>query len=419
MGSRPGLAESRRLAVLGGTPAFPDGVPFVRPATPPLERVTARLEPSWDRGMLPNGPLVRQLEEAVSARLGVSHVVAVASCTSGLMLTIRAVAPRGPVVMPAFTFSASAHAVAWCGVEPRFAECDPATFQLDLTDAAGRLDGAGGVLATHVFGAPCRPEQVEQLAATPGLPVVFDAAHGFGATRAGRPLGGFGVAEVFSLTPTKPLVAGEGGLVTTDDDEIADLVRIGRDYGNPGDYDTRFVGLNARMSELHAAVALESLADFDRHLATRRAIAARYAAGIAEIPGLRIQRVDEDDASTWKDFTLAVGDDYGVSRDALRASLAAEGVDTRCYFDPPVHRQQAYATSATEPLPVTEDTARRALSLPIYPSLTRPTVDGILELLARVRECAAEVAASHGSAGRTSPVPRGSVPTRATMVTPR
>lgn len=394
MSSRVRIAETQPLAVLGGAPAFPDGVPFVRPATPPLERVVSRLNASWDRGILTNGPLVRELEDTVAARLGVSHVVAVASCTSGLMLAVRAIAPSGPVVMPSFTFSASAHAVAWCGVAPRFAECDSRTFQLDLDDAAARLDGAGAVLATHVFGAPCRPEQVEQLAAAASLPLVFDAAHGFGASRADRPLGGFGSAEVFSLTPTKPLVAGEGGLLATDDDALADVVRVGRDYGNPGDYDTRFVGLNARMSEMHAAIALESLTNFDRDLAARRAIAAAYGEAIETIPGLRMQQVDEGDMSTWKDLTVAVTDEYGASRDVLRAALEAEGIDTRSYFDPPVHRQHAYAALETEPLPVTEGTARRVLSLPIYPSLTLEHVDRISALLTRVHECAPQVSAA-------------------------
>src|SRR5207344_2998751 len=118
----------------------------------------------------------------------------------------------------------------------------------------------------------------------------------------GRPLGSFGDAEVFSLSPTKPVVAGEGGLVATNRDDVAEFVRLGRDYGNPGDYDTRFVGLNARMSELHAAIGLESLAGLDARLATRRHIVDRYRHGLAELPGVVAQRVEPGDSSTFKDF---------------------------------------------------------------------------------------------------------------------
>ena len=243
-------------AVAGGKPAFPDLLPFVRPTVPDLERVVARFAPSYERGMLTNGPLVREFEEQAATRLGVPHVVAVSSCTAGLMLVLRVLAPRGPVVVPSFTFSASAHAIAWNGLEPRFVECDPASFQVDPASVVSRLDGAGAVLATHVFGAPCEVEALEGLAAGAGIPVFFDAAHAFGALRDGRAIGGFGAAEVFSLSPTKVVVAGEGGVVATRDGSLAEALRIGRDYGNPGDYDTQFVGLNARMSELHAAIFL-------------------------------------------------------------------------------------------------------------------------------------------------------------------
>ena len=374
-----------RLAVLGGEPAFPAGIPFVRPPTPPLDRVVARLTPSYDRGALTDGPLVRELEERTAERLGVAHVVAVASCTAGLMLTLRALELAGPVVVPSFTFSATAHAVTWNGLAPVFSECDPYSFQFDCADASARLDGVSAMIATHVFGAPCAPERVEELAASAGVPVIFDAAHAFGAERAGRAVGGYGWAEVFSLSPTKPLIAGEGGLVATDRNDVADAVRMGRNYGNPGDYDTKFAGLNARMSELHAALALESLTELDEHLATRRRLADRYTAGIEATPGLAIQRVGAEDRSTWKDFTMAVdADRFGLARDALVVALRAEGIDTRCYFDPPVHRQQSYANARVGSLPVTEHTSSRVVSLPLYRDLDEVVIDRVTELLAQI-----------------------------------
>jgi dTDP-4-amino-4,6-dideoxygalactose transaminase len=302
--------------------------------------------------------------------------------------------------MPSFTFSASAHAVAWNGLQPVFAECEADSFQLDVDDAKSHLDGAGLVLATHVFGAPCAPRSVEELAASAGIPVVFDAAHAFGSTHDGRAIGSFGDVEVFSLTPTKPLVAGEGGLVAMNRADVAQGVRIGRDYGNPGDYDTRFVGLNARMSELHAAVALESLCDFDEHLARRREIARRYTDGFASVPGVRIQRVEEHDESTWKDFTVAIdADAFGTTRDVLVAALRAEGVGTRNYFDPPVHRQQAYSPVTAE-LPVTDRAASSVVSVPIYPGLANQTIDRIVEIVDAVHANALQVHATVAPASR-------------------
>jgi dTDP-4-amino-4,6-dideoxygalactose transaminase len=387
------------LAVFGAAPAFPQGVPFVRPPAPPLATVMARLEPSYQRGLLTNGPLVAELEARTAERLGVAHVVAVASCTTGLMLALRVLELRGDVVLPSFTFSASAHAVAWNGLVPRFAECDPASFQLDLADAAARLDGAGALLATHVFGAPCRPRDVVALGARAGVPVVFDAAHAFGSVHAGRNIGGFGAVEVFSLTPTKPLVAGEGGLVATDDAALADAIRIGRDYANPGDYDTQFVGLNGRMSELHAAVALASLDELDRNLDRRRELAARYADGLEAVPGVAMQAIDAGDVSTFKDFTIAVDPRaFGTTRDVLVRALRAEGVDTRCYFDPPVHRQRAYRSEPMAQLPVTDRVATSVVSLPIYPALDPATLDRIVGLVAAVGRHAGDVAAAVAAA---------------------
>jgi dTDP-4-amino-4,6-dideoxygalactose transaminase len=380
-------------AVLGGSPAFPDGLPFFRPAKPPLDRVAARLAPSYERGVLTNGPLVRQFEAETADRLGVPHVVAVASCTAGLMLVFDALARQGTaVVMPSFTFSATAHAARWAGAVPRFAECDVRSCQLDVDDAARRLDGASLLVGTHVFGAPCAPEDVEKLGLSAGVPVVFDAAHGFGATCDGRPLGTFGDAEVFSLSPTKPMTSGEGGLIALHDDDLAARVRLGVDYGNPGDYDTRFAGLNARMSELHAAVGLESLVELDDHLATRRALADAYRKALAGVPGIIPQEVDSRDASTYKDFTVIVDETaFGLERDELAAALEAEGVGTRPYFYPPVHRQQAYADLGPVDLPATEWVSARVISLPLWRDMPPSAITTIAEVLAQLADRAGEV----------------------------
>ena len=397
-GSPPG---DGRLAVLSSVTPDRPGLAFARPACPPLERVVQRLGRSYESGQITNGALVRELEERMAERLHVCHVVAVSSCTSGLLLVVQALVEGrpGPVVLPSFTFSASAHAAAWNGRSPRFVECDTATFQMDLAHAEAALGGASALMATHVFGAPCSPEAVEKLAEAAAVPLVFDAAHAIGATSHERPVGGFGDAEVFSLTPTKPMVAGEGGLVATHDGDLAARLRMGRDYGNPGNYDTRFAGLNARMSELHAAMALESLALLDDTLARRRELAARYIDGLRDVPGIRPQVVPLEHVSSYKDFTIAVDtEELGIGRDRLVAVLAAEGIDTRNYFDPPVHRQEAYRRQPTAGLPTTDAVSRSVVSLPIYPDLADRDVDRVVDVIRLAHEHAEELGAKVGPA---------------------
>lgn len=389
------MTSGPALAILGSAPAFPDGLPFVRPPLPELDKVMARVRPSHDQGIATNGPLVKELERDVAERLGVKHAIAVSSGTAGLMLVLREIAAGKSVVLPSFTFSASAHAVAWNGARPVFAECDPSTFQLDVADAERHVGGDGVILATHVFGAPCAPNRLAELAASTGATVVFDAAAAFGAMHRERAVGGFGLAEVFSLTPTKTLTAAEGGLVTTNDDALLEAVRIGRDYGNPGDYDTRFVGLSARMSELHAAFALESLNELDANLARRREIADRYSASLRDVDGVGFQEIPSDDRPTWKDFTITIDPaGFGIERDLLASALRADGVDTRCYFSPPVHRQRAYADEPTADLPVTDAVAASVLSLPIYPALTDETIDRIAGVIRAAHEHADAITAA-------------------------
>ena len=154
-------------------------------------------------------------------------------------------------------------------------------------------------------------------------------------------------------------------------------------------YNTRFIGLNGRLSEMHAAVALASISHIDEHLETRRHLAARYADGILSIPGVRIQAVDSEDLSTYKDFTIAIdARDFGVNRDQLVKALSAEGIDTRNYFDPPVHQQDSHASRSPSELPVTDAVSKTVVSLPLYPALSDSVVDEIVEIIARIGQSA-------------------------------
>lgn len=381
-------------AVLGGRQAFPNGLPLVRPLLPDTPALAARLQSILDSGQLTNGQTVAELEARVASRIGVPHVVAVSSCTSGLMLVLQALGATGRVVMPSFTFSASAHAVVWAGGTPDFAEVDARSCTLDPEDAARLVDGASAMTATHVYGTPCQVERLQLVADDAGIPLVYDAAHALGSSRRSVPVGRFGAAEVFSLSPTKVVVGGEGGLVATQDDGLAEACRLGRDYGNGGDYDCRFPGLNARMSELHAAVALASLSGLDEAIARRGELVARFAAHTAAVPGLTLAAVAEGDTSTFKDLTAIVDPgQFGLNSVELARALRAEGIDSRRYYHPPIHLQKAYADRwpGRRDLPVTEQLAERVLTLPLWSHMTQETLDQMAAAVERIHRSAPAV----------------------------
>ncbi|MFG2824699.1 DegT/DnrJ/EryC1/StrS family aminotransferase [Kitasatospora sp. NPDC048365] len=388
-------------AALGGSAAFPEGLPLTRLEVPGREELLARLGSVLDSGMLTNGPTVRELEQRAAELIGVEHVVAVSNCTAGLMLVLQAagVGDGGSVVMPGFSFSATAHAARWAGGTPLFAEARVEDITLDPADAEAKLKAADrpvALMATHVYGTPCRTEELQRIADAAGVPLVYDAAHGLGSSRKGVPVGNFGLAEVFSMSPTKVAVAGEGGLVATRDADLAATIRTGRDYGNPGDYDTLFHGLNARMSELHAAVGLAWLADLPQRVAHRGSLVAAFASAVAGLPGLRLALPEEGDVSTFKDLTLILdADAFGLTNRQLADALKAEGIDTRRYFHPPLQRQKSYAyLGQAESLPVTDRLAESVLTVPLWTHMDTATVRRIADAVVRIQPHAEQLAAA-------------------------
>ncbi len=349
-------------------------VPIASPSLPDFEALLPQLRAIWASGELTNGRTVAEFESRVASTLPERHVVAVSSCTSGLMLALRALDVQGEVLLPSFTFTASAHAVVWAGCTPVFVDCDADTLNVDVEDVARKITSrTGAIFAVYVSGNPPALAQLEALARKHNVKLILDAAHALGSTYQGKPAGTFGDAEVFSLSPTKTITTCEGGIVSLRDAEVAHRVRIGRNYANPGNYDCQFVGLNARMSEIHALVGLESFKMLDANVATRQQLVRQYQQALGRLRGIRFQQVQAGNTSSQKDLSLRiVARDFGSNRDAVRAALTKAGIETRTYFAPPVHQQTAYRPwkAATGKLPVTEQVASEVLNLPLFTALT-------------------------------------------------
>jgi dTDP-4-amino-4,6-dideoxygalactose transaminase len=376
-------------AVHGGNPIFEKQFPFCQPQLPILGDVLTQYQVAFREGMITNAELVKHLEAAVVERLEVKYCVAVSSCTSGLMMVLRALGLTGEVIVPSFTFFATGHAALWNGLRPVFADCNPETWNVDPLDVERKItERTSAILVVHLYGNPCDVAALERLASRHHLKLIFDAAHGFGSRYRGRPVGRFGDAEVFSLSPTKLLVAGEGGLVTTNDATLARAIRGMRNYGDLGTYDPNWLGMNARMSEFNAALALAGLPLVEAKVDRRNRIAELYTNLLAPLPGVLFQKVLPGDLSTYKDYSIHVTPEtFGMTRDALAEALLAEKIETKKYFFPPLHKQKLYSffhNPEREELVHTDYVTDGVLSLPIYESLPDATVERVAYAILRL-----------------------------------
>ncbi|HUJ32984.1 MAG TPA: DegT/DnrJ/EryC1/StrS family aminotransferase [Candidatus Acidoferrum sp.] len=386
-------------AIAGGHPIFDRLLPIAVPEGLPNGDFLRDVQKILESGRLTSGPFVRELEAAAEAYLNVPHCVAVSNCTAALMLLLRVLNLRGEVILPSFTFHATAHAIAWNGLRPVFADCDPNTFCLDPQSVRERASkNTAAILVVHMFGNPAPVEQLEEIARDLRVPLVYDAAHALGTSINGVRVGGFGVAEVFSFSPTKVVVAGEGGLITTRDAALARRLRTARNYGDSGDYDPDVVGFNGRMTEFQAALALRGMAAVEARIARRNQIRLHYERRLKSVPGLSFQQLSPGAHSASKDFSVIVDERaFGRDRQWLFSALEKENIGVRRYFWPPVHRQKLYREVWDgRPLPVTEHISDRVLSLPIYSSLRDADVDKVCDAICRAADFARRKKAAMG-----------------------
>ncbi len=374
---------SRKPAVLSGQAIFSSPLGIVRPLFPELKGIEAQVSEILKTGQLTNlWKNVPALESALGRYLQVPHCIAVANGTLGLILALVGLKLSGQVIVPSFTFSATAHALWWAGLKPIFADINPHTFTLDPQAVEAAITpGASAILAVHVYGQPCDIKGLQQVARRHGLALLFDSAHAFGATYRGQKIGGFGDAEVFSFHATKILPMGEGGGITTSNKQLAEYLALARKFGDPGTENTKFCGLNAKMQEFNAILGLENLKLIDQHIKNRQRYARLLTKRLEQLPGLRFQQVCPDVQVNYQNFAVLIDKtEFGLSRDQLYDALAAENILARKYFYPALHLQQAYTAYRKKyraKLPITEEVANNILCLPIYSVMSDEMLDGI------------------------------------------
>jgi dTDP-4-amino-4,6-dideoxygalactose transaminase len=338
-------------------------------------------------GVLGLGPFAEEFEGLAAGVGGTSHAVAVGSGTAGLHLIVRAlgIGPGDDVLVPSFTFAASANAFIYEGATPVFVDIEPDTYNLDPGElVARRTPRTRAVMVVDVFGHPADWDAVEANAG--GLELIDDCCEAIGAAIGGRPLGSLGAAGCFAFYPNKQMTTGEGGMVVTDDASLAAICRSLRNQGR-GEMGTWLeherLGFNYRMDELSAALGVSQIRRLKAFLAKRAEVARMYTERLASLDWVRPPVVRAGVSMSWFVYVVTLSAD--VDRGAVVDALASEGIPSRAYF-PPLHLQpyvrERFGTREGM-LPVTEDVARRTLALPFHNNLTEPEVDRVVEGLTR------------------------------------
>jgi len=339
-----------------------------RPNIPNIDDFLAKSEKILENKWLTNnGPYVKELETRLSEYLGVKHVISVCNATIGLMVAIKALGLTGEVILPSFTFVASAHVLQWDGITPVFCDIDPSTHNIDVAKAESLItDKTTGIMGVHLWGRPCPHDELLVVSRKHGLRLLYDAAHAFGTTYKSIPIASLEDISVLSFHATKSFSTFEGGAIVTNDDELARIARLMCNYSFEGEDIVTGLGLNAKMTEIHAAFGLSSLDNHEKVLAHNKDIYEYYKEKLSNIDGISI--IDYHDNEKHNRHYIITEIDssvFGHSRDAVHSHLQANGIMARRYFYPGCHMSQPYRSLYPGiVLPHSESLCDRVLALP-------------------------------------------------------
>ena len=385
------------LAIFGGKPAYEEklhvGRPNIGNREHLLERINALLDRRW---LTNNGPYVQEFERRIADMMGVKHCIAMCNGTIALEIAIRAAGLSGEVIVPSFTFIATAHALQWQGITPVFCDLDPSTHNIDPRQVEQMITPrTTGIIGVHVWGRPCDVDALNEIAYHHNLKLLFDAAHAFGCSYKGSMIGNSGDAEVFSFHATKFFNTFEGGAVLTNNDELAGKTRLMKNFGFSGSDNVIYIGTNGKMSEISAAMGLTGLESLEEFISANYRNYKEYESQLENIPGVQLVTYDETEKRNYQ-YIILENDEAvtHVSRDQLVDILHAENVLARRYFYPGCHRMEPYRSYFPHSgllLPETERLVNRVLSLPTDTTVGPNEVSEICQIIRLVVEHGAEV----------------------------
>ena len=382
--------KSMDLAIFGGSPAFSRQIHVGRPNIGDREKLLSRIKDILDSGWLTNhGPMVTEFEKRLADHLGVKNCITVTNGTIALEIAIKALDLKGEIIVPSFTFVATAHAIQWQEITPVFVDIDPHTFNLQPDYIEEMITPkTSGIIGVHTWGRPCNTDGIEEIAKNRNLKVIYDAAHAFSVSRNGKKIGNFGDAEVFSFHATKFMNTFEGGAIATNNDELAEKIKLMTNFGFAGHDNVIYIGTNGKMSEVCAAMGLTSLESIDEFIQTNKENYTTYRDELKDVKGISFIEYDEKESPNYQYIIIEVDqNEIKLSRDELVSILHAENVLARRYFYPGCHKMEPYRSyypHAGYLLPITESKSERVMSLPTGTSTNKDEIIKICEIIKSV-----------------------------------
>lgn len=370
----------------GAPPLFAEPLHVGRPNIGNRQRFLQRVDEILSRGWLSNnGPVVQEFERQISAYLGCDHCVAMCNGTIALEIATRALDLNGEVIVPSYTFIATAHALQWQEITPIFADIDALTHNLD-PEAVKRMitPRTSGIIGVHLWGRAAPQAELQAIAKEFGLRLMFDASHGFGCSLGSKMLGNFGECEVFSFHATKFFNTSEGGAVVTNNQALAEKMRLMRNFGFAGYDNVIYPGTNGKLTEIAAAMGLTNLEALDNFVSINRRNYEIYQQGINSLNGISLLHYNESERNNYQYVVVEVGAAFPVSRDKIVEVLVAENILARKYFWPGCHNMQPYRSyypNAGLVLPNTKLVAERVIVLPTGSTIGEDDIAGILAIL--------------------------------------
>ena len=381
------IKSPQDLAINGAMPAFEEPLHVGRPNMGSRENFIKYVDDIFDRKWLTNnGLIVREFEQKVAAHHGVKHCVGMCSGTIALEIAIRALKLEGEVIIPSFTFIATAHALHWQGITPVFADIDSVTHTLDPDSVRSMVTSrTTGIIGVHLWGRPASVNALQEIADEHGLKLMFDAAHAFGCSDSGTMIGSFGECEILSFHATKFFNTFEGGAVLTNNDELAETMRLMRNFGFSGMDNVIHPGTNGKMIEVAAAMGMVNLEAIDNVIEINQRNYEAYLDGLNDLFGINILAFNKTERNNYQYVVMEVGEESPVTRDELIDALHAENILARKYFWPGCHNMKPYKELFPNAGLVLKNTKRVADRVLILPTGTAMEPDMVQTVIAVIQ----------------------------------